>query len=216
MKQSMKHYCARNSIDLNSINHTLHSLCIDSHVSKKVQRQRKKRTFKEMNNGYECKDNINDLCNNIHKRMRLSISYPKTEKIETKINAKTEGNSLEIIPKSIKYASLMNENVFVTKLCRNDSPLHKLGLNKYNGALVKYVKPNNGEWKELIHKYYEKQTANAKKKQRRAIRLHTSNYGCVNQNNLRNGEDLKKMANKCYVSSVQIDTETAKYCMDCD
>eukprot|EP00483_Globobulimina_turgida_P004810 UN04819 len=141
-----------------------------------------------------------------------------------------------------------NDNAFVTKLCRRDS-MQRMRLNKYTGALVKYVKPERKSWQELIQRYYqnnkhcnveklveitddnedvinndndfEMNNGNgANKKNKRPIRLHTS-YTGFNQNKFINSDQLKKIANKCYVSTVQRNKSNDKEennddWMDCD
>lgn len=118
--------------------------------------------------------------------------------------------------------------------------LQRMRLNKYNGALVKYRKPSKS-WQELIKNYYKnnklcdvKQFTKIEqeqeededdfimienKKRKRAIRLHPSYTGFTKDDFMNNSEELKKIANQCYVSSVKTtnnNNDNNLNCMDCD
>ena len=133
------------------------------------------------------------------------------------------------------------------------SMLQRTRLNKHNGALVKYRKPSKS-WRELIQNYYKNnkhsdvkvftkmddmlkegeeeinedfemgENEEKRVKRKRPIRLHPS-YTGFTKNGFMNSEELKQIANQCYVSTVKTvggdnngnnGNKGNKDCMDCD
>eukprot|EP00483_Globobulimina_turgida_P011417 UN11439 len=195
----------------------------------KKRKRNKKRTFNEMNvnDDGECKDNMDELCYKMNKKMKIwdstnDKSLPYLAKHENKANDNTDNDDtdstatlteLQLIPSIIQYAQFMNnDNAFVTKLCQRDS-MQRMKLNKYTGAVVKYVKPERKSWKELIRRYYENnkqcdvENVNMEKmddddfemnhgngrnkKNKRPIRVHPS-YTGFNKNHFISSDLLKK------------------------
>ena len=127
--------------------------------------------------------------------------------------------------------------------------LRAIRLNARNGALVKYRKPEKA-WLELIKNWYkngkvcdvkhftkydcnidddddeeedfemnDNKLSYLNKKKKRPIRLHPS-YTGFTKNNFITNEDLKDIANKCYVSTAKSitnnDNNNNDSSMDCD
>jgi len=141
-------------------------------------------------------------------------------------------------------------DLFVTKLSRSDNMLQRMRLNKYNGALIKYRKPSKSWQELIKNYYKNNKLCdvqqftkmdqeeddleddmeddfemndnnnNNNKKKKRAIRLHPSYTGFTKDNFMNNSEELKKIANQCYVSTVKPSNsnknDNNNHCMDCD
>merc|ERR1712228_42624 len=160
--------------------------------------------------------NVNDT-NDAQKEMNLSDN-------------ETKSSDSELIPSNIKYAEFMNnynEHPLIHTLYRNDNPLHTT-LNEHNGALMIFREPKDS-WKDLIQKCCTNEgdacceigklkledldndnddIRMKETRKKRPIRLHTSySYNGMRPNYRSNvnSTQLKKMANKCYVSTLNKD-----------
>ena len=162
-----------------------------------------------------------------NKRFDDSVNDMQNEMDLSQNEAEIKSGS-ELIPSNIQYAEFTNnhhDHPLIHTLYRNDSVLHGT-LNERNGALVKYKEPRDS-WRELIEKCCtnegdsccgigklqlkdlsdENEDIRMKEsKKKRPIRLHTSySFNGVRTNHKINSTELKKMANKCYVSTLNKD-----------
>mmetsp|Transcript_58852 Transcript_58852/g.93588 ORF Transcript_58852/g.93588 Transcript_58852/m.93588 type:complete len:286 (+) Transcript_58852:26-883(+) len=163
----------------------------------------------------------------------------------------------QLYTQSLIIAPPSKQHISEQTVMKSISMLQRMSLNQYSGALVPYKKPMASKsWQELIQTYYKNNKhCNVKEfteigkehteenqdetdcemrekkesRKKRPIRLHSS-YSGFSKNAFINSEELKKIANQCYVSNVananrngckstklsENERETDNESMDCD